>query len=68
MTAENNTTAVSCSESVAAGKNAAIAFGFEVDALNPAPQLAIGAFSAVLSLGLERGVPTDPNCIKEFAS
>ena len=68
MTEANNTTAVFRSKSVAAGKNAAIAFGFEADVRNPAPRLAIGAFIAVLSLCLERGVPTDSNCAKESAA
>ena len=65
MTEENHTAVILHSKSVAAGKNAAIAFGFEAYTRNPAPALGTGAIITALSLYLKRDVLTDTNYIKE---
>jgi hypothetical protein len=53
------------SKSVAPGKGAAIAFGFEKDERNPLLVIALGIIIAALALYLKRDVLTDPDFVKE---
>jgi hypothetical protein len=53
------------SKSIAPGKSAAIAFGFEKDDRNPPLVIALGIIIAVIALYLKRDVLTNPNFVKE---